>query len=658
MGSGRMTIRKFDAIIHITSPTSVRTQLIANMNPNISFLPNTLLEFGMKHLASVVLSKLQNAARKATLHPVTNLHAIKMREEKDFYQTWLLEKFKSVCTARGWDMPPVAAFNLTEMQEHKAQRYMKSHKKDVHGYERAQTFPADNPQEEENSNAAMGINALSHDELDTHSEVMSALSTDTGRASVWSNNPISSYLRETERKIQQRKADAEAESRQRAVERLVPKDRSYTDEERLYALRLAKYRRLDVSSATATREEHTSAITGLSKSYSQKLAYQLYNHSPRTRYCIVLTLVCVLLLMLHAGVIVETSKVLSTHSTMPWYMNRSKDIGTIIYIFVCTIPHFLLVNVSLIYAFDALDIGSKSGRQAKTYYSDNVYGASIMASFGIATISIALAMFKAFIRTCIWLTAQLWGLLSKHAVVPLCMKLNSVIQSLPNEAFTATESIVDIVLRTTRAIIWIVSLVTGLVWRYFFESNIFGQGISRGMYAGVAAVMNTVREANTFVSFSIKSFDGEVILASWRVEAFATARLLFMNTAVFLLVALTLFYLTSRKPTTATASTIKESKIRNAGAGGIDSNNTVSSAPQIANQYATIPEEGMVEVVDLHSFDPVVENVSVDGTTATSRRRRFRFRNAKVSSSPNMSTTTGRKRVPIERNRLTHMKTM
>ena len=647
MGSGRMTIRKFDAIIHVTSPTSVRTQLIANMNPNISFLPNSLLEFGMKHLASVVLSKLQNAAKKATLHPVTNLHAIKMREEKEFYQTWLLEKFKSVCAIRGWELPPVAAFNLTETEATKAQRYMKN---------RAQTFPSDNLREED-ENDMTRINALSHDELDTNTEVMSALSTDSGRTSVWSNNPIASYLRETERKIQQRKADAETESRQRAVQRLQPKARSFSDEERLNALRLAKYRRLDKSSSPpSTVDDSTSASTTTesSKSYSQRLAYQLYDHSPRTRYAIVLTLVGTLLLMLHTGVIVESSKMLSTRPSMPWYMNRSKDIGTIIYIVLCTIPHFLLVNVSLVYAFDALDIGSKSGRQAKTYYSDHVYGASTVASFGIATISIILAMLKAFIRTLLWSAVKFWGLLGVHVLSPLRMQFSDAIQLLPTDAITTSVTIVAVIKRTMRTGIWIVSFIISLVRRCFFESNIVGQAAARFISAGIATGMNAIREANTFIHFSVKAIDGEVTVTSWRVEAFMTARFLFMNTAVFLLVALSLFYLTSRKPTATI--TFKEPKTSNTGAVVIENDNKVSPAPQLGDRYATIPEEGVVEVVDLHSFHPV-ESASSDGA-ATTRRRRFRFRTTKTSSAPNMSTPVRKKHAPIDRHRLQHTKTM
>jgi hypothetical protein len=115
-GAGRMTIRRFDAIITATSPTSASTIIIANVDPNISFLHSVLLEFVVKHLAGVMLFQLQGAARKAVKHPVTNEHAKRMRAEEAFYKYWLLPKFQAFCAARGWEMPRVAAFELTSSE--------------------------------------------------------------------------------------------------------------------------------------------------------------------------------------------------------------------------------------------------------------------------------------------------------------------------------------------------------------------------------------------------------------------------------------------------------------------------------------------------------------------------------------------------------------
>ncbi|EEC48114.1 predicted protein, partial [Phaeodactylum tricornutum CCAP 1055/1] len=92
-GSGRMTIRKFESVIHVLSPTSAKTRIVANIDPNMAFLPQSLLEFLMKHLAGVMLAKLQAATKKVLKNPVSNEHARKMREHEDFYKHWLMQKF-------------------------------------------------------------------------------------------------------------------------------------------------------------------------------------------------------------------------------------------------------------------------------------------------------------------------------------------------------------------------------------------------------------------------------------------------------------------------------------------------------------------------------------------------------------------------------------
>ena len=70
----------------------------------------------MKKLCGVLLNKLQHAAKKVSKDPIYNPHACKMREEEGFYKNWLMPKFQAVCNIRGWKMPPVKAFELTEQQ--------------------------------------------------------------------------------------------------------------------------------------------------------------------------------------------------------------------------------------------------------------------------------------------------------------------------------------------------------------------------------------------------------------------------------------------------------------------------------------------------------------------------------------------------------------
>ena len=116
MGSGRMTIRSVAAQIHVESPTSATTKLVANIDFNLSFIPQSLLDFVMKRICGNILYKMQGAAKKISKDPITNLHAIKIREDKDFYKTFLLPKFRGICKMRGWEMPPISAFGLSEAQ--------------------------------------------------------------------------------------------------------------------------------------------------------------------------------------------------------------------------------------------------------------------------------------------------------------------------------------------------------------------------------------------------------------------------------------------------------------------------------------------------------------------------------------------------------------
>ena len=116
LGSGRMTIKHLSGSIQVLSPTSVRTKLIANVNPNIPLIPQSLLDFVMRKICGVVLAKMQTAAKKAVTNPVKNVHARRMRQEEAFYGKWLLPKFKSYCDTLNWDMPEVAALSLTDSQ--------------------------------------------------------------------------------------------------------------------------------------------------------------------------------------------------------------------------------------------------------------------------------------------------------------------------------------------------------------------------------------------------------------------------------------------------------------------------------------------------------------------------------------------------------------
>ena len=111
-GSGRMTIRNFSASIEILSPTAARTKMVVNIDPNLQLMPQFVIDFAMKRMCGIILSRLQAMARKVVKDPVKNPHARRIREDVRFYRDWLYPKFQRYCDELGWQMPKVGAFEI------------------------------------------------------------------------------------------------------------------------------------------------------------------------------------------------------------------------------------------------------------------------------------------------------------------------------------------------------------------------------------------------------------------------------------------------------------------------------------------------------------------------------------------------------------------
>jgi len=111
-GAGRLIIRKFDSIIRVKSPDNAETCIVANVDPCLP-LPQFLIDFFTRKICGVVLSKLQDAARKAVENPTTSPIAQCIREDS-FYSSWLFPKFQAYCTSKNWDLPPIKAFDISQ----------------------------------------------------------------------------------------------------------------------------------------------------------------------------------------------------------------------------------------------------------------------------------------------------------------------------------------------------------------------------------------------------------------------------------------------------------------------------------------------------------------------------------------------------------------
>ncbi|KAL7566764.1 hypothetical protein ACA910_019362 [Epithemia clementina (nom. ined.)] len=287
-GADRMTIRTFDAIIHVTSPTSATTKIVANIDPNIRFLPQSLLEFIMKQVAGVLLAKLQSAAKKVVKHPVTNEHARKMRHESNFYQLWLMAKFQAICEARGWDMPPVNAFSLSEedlakegknsavLAQQLDQQRRKFHTRSFpvtrsssfagpatgtapltattarplrlgdHNDSTSHEYRGFHHNNTDHGSSSNGNDMMVHvgdDEAsDVRSDCVSELTNTSGRS--WYNKPVRSFLAKREQKRMSRKEAEIRAVRHMAAQRIQPKPLSPSQLGRLEQLRGARAQRL------------------------------------------------------------------------------------------------------------------------------------------------------------------------------------------------------------------------------------------------------------------------------------------------------------------------------------------------------------------------------------------------------------------------------
>lgn len=552
----------------------------------------------MKHMAGVLLARLQSASKKSVEQPLTNVHAIKMREERDFYQKWLMAKFQIICKAKGWEMPLVAAFQLPETHMHSHYELPRSH-----------TFTCA-ALDDNMVDALPASRSLTLRESDT----LSLLSVNTGSNSV-RTNPISTYLREMEMKVQQRKENVIAEGRKRASDLLIPKALPSEKHERLSELRYAKAHRLALKDDVSAHDELCATA-----SVAQRAFRRLFNHTPRTRYAIVLSLVCILFLMLHPEPL-----------WLFWELNPKKssravliaqDCVMVAYIILCALPHFLLCDAALVYAFHALELGSKAGEHVKQFYSDKVRSAVAAGSLGIVAISILKSAAKAWTRSSIWFASQVISSF-RVEVLPHLYKFGvGVLELVPLKfVFESLTVLLGLLRVPMKYAIWFVWSPIKVLFNVVFLLNPVGKYTLAFFALCLSVCRRALQNVHEFVASSIDAGNGKLPLVAWRLDAFHTAQSLFMYTSVFLVTTLVLFHLTAQRPPPPTEFL----------------NNVVNHEKERSSMSTAsmrIPlQSGTNKTFDRE--DPMKRNgnhASGTDSVGSGVRRRFRFREKKVSS--------------------------
>jgi len=597
-----MTIRTMSATVIVQSPTRVKTKLVANVNPNLNLIPKSLLEFIMKKLCGMMLYKLQGSAKKVVKDPVRNVHAKRMRQEAAFYKGWLLPKFQEYCRMLKWEMPPIGAFQLT---------------------------PAQLEKEMLKSGVRVEFDGLSADDEDvTEDEESAAISGLTNNTAFRNKNPITNLLREIEEKTQQRKEQNIAMARQRAAERLKPRPFSQEEVSRLEELAEARARRRSQPSQQGKSKRVLQQVPEMvvKDSTKQNLLPPLYSHSWLTRMFTIVVLVSTLMMVLFPELVLGMKSFFESPGGAGDFWDAFQlDMLTVGYLCLCALVHFALCDVSLVYALDAIELGTKTGNQFKKYYGDSIQIGVVLVSFGIVAISILKALSKVWLRAvvfyCMWL-----GRVSKNLLLTEITKLEEVsiadmvessdsplllkiwTQGYEAVKFTSVQlqalgsfllwCCAMLLLRTNR-----VGVVLEQVFQRFY---VYFEAVSMLWSDYMEMVDNVYARAEQ--------------VTAWRMEAIATARTLFSYTSFFLMCVLFLFNALTR----VTRSHVDEFSQTTA---------TTEDLTVVEEEVASqAPPSIMVQ-----SHPARLQEEATAASTATSTRRRFRLGRRKESNGSSYS---------------------
>jgi hypothetical protein len=127
----------------------------------------------------------------------------------------------------------------------------------------------------------------------------------------------------------------------------------------------------------------------------------LHQHTWEERAAVVTTLMVLLFVSLHAdivGPIFLPTRLFLDNSLVPWYIIVLKDWGTFCHMSACALIHFALCDVSLIYAFEAMEVGTKTGPKVKEFYREKVHFVIAALSGSIVALSICKALVAAWLR--------------------------------------------------------------------------------------------------------------------------------------------------------------------------------------------------------------------------------------------------------------------
>mmetsp|Transcript_25899 Transcript_25899/g.46923 ORF Transcript_25899/g.46923 Transcript_25899/m.46923 type:complete len:973 (-) Transcript_25899:202-3120(-) len=378
-GAGRVTIKAIQGKIEVLSPDSARTKIVVNIDPNLKFLPQALLDFAMKKLCGSLLARLQSAAQNILNDPIHNPHAKRMREDVAFYRDWLYPKFENYCKAHEWEMPEIAALAVRVEELEEDELVMWDRRNPV--VRRSVSSPV-----------KLSSKATARSPGASRNRVVGSPNeaTDATSFSVESprSNRIRAYFDQVEAKSEAKKADQIKEARKMAADRLKPLPFTEDEKKRLETLKEAKMSRVEggkfprkVKPEGVNKNDRATGGTGKSGSceFSSNLTA-------------IAALVIAIFIALYSDPLgvrqyVEESVIFQEGSTWSSFLrdHMLRDALTVGFLFFYAALDWAIMSLTLLYAFDHIEMGQKSGRKSrKLFFKTARIGCAILAGLVVA----------------------------------------------------------------------------------------------------------------------------------------------------------------------------------------------------------------------------------------------------------------------------------
>lgn len=108
----RVDFKALNAVIRLTRPNVAETTIMCTVDLKMP-LPQFVTNFVIKHMAGVTLYCHQRKARQILDHPDCE-YARRMREDRDFYDSWLRPKIAGFYRLKGWQEADGSVDNVPE----------------------------------------------------------------------------------------------------------------------------------------------------------------------------------------------------------------------------------------------------------------------------------------------------------------------------------------------------------------------------------------------------------------------------------------------------------------------------------------------------------------------------------------------------------------